>query len=178
MGCHLCGASSFKRSVLYVTVQIQYKVLIIDANRILFFRKSATMQDPLQKDPAPEPLRTILLDNGARLDILDESCPLVGDRWQVTAVFRLTIPVSEAVLAGGSAHLNLAEVRRRIGDAVTFEKRLERNFIGDDEKDALLAEMIRRYLDGVLGYIANPAFARNYLLKRYAEALNKAQLRP
>ena len=136
------------------------------------------MQDPLQKNPAPEAIRTILLENGPRLDILDASCPLVGDRWQVAAVFRLTIPVSEAVLAGGSVHLNLADVRRRIGEALTFEKRLERNFIAVDEKDALLTDMVRRYLDGVLGYIANPAFARNYVLQRYDEALNKARLRP
>ena len=136
------------------------------------------MQDPLQKDPAPEAIRTILLVNGARLDILDASCPLVGDRWQVAAVFRLTIPVSEAVLAGGSVHLNLADVRRRIGEAVTFEKRLERNFIAVDEKETLLTGMVRRYLDGALGYLSNPAFARNYALQQYAEARNKARLRP
>ncbi|RLB99211.1 MAG: hypothetical protein DRH76_00465 [Deltaproteobacteria bacterium] len=115
------------------------------------------------------------LDDGIRLEVIDASRPLVGDRWLVAAVFRLVIPVDAVLPAGGSADPAPEQVRGLIGDPVVFEKRLERTFIDADQREAILQDMVRRYLDGVRAYISRPAFARNYVLKQYAEALERAR---
>ena len=125
----------------------------------------------------PQVVQTLALESGACLEVIDASRHLAADRWRVSAVFRLTVPVSESVLAGGSAHLELAEVRRRIGDRVVFEKRLDRTFVAADERERLFARTVSGYLDGVLDYLGRPAFARNLVMRRYREALLPATSR-
>ena len=127
-------------------------------------------------DSALQAVQTLVLENGARLEVFDASRHLAADRWQVNAVFRLTVPVSESVVAGGSAHLELAELRRRIGEQVVFEKRLERTFIAAGEKNRLFAATVSGYLDGALKYISRPDFARNLVMHRYQEVLKQQTL--
>ena len=129
------------------------------------------MPETSQSNAAPAVIRSQPLENGTHLEVIDASRPLAADRWLVAAVFRLTIPVSESILAGGTAHLSLAEVRRRTGDTVVFEKRMERTFIAAKEKEALLEEMVGGYLSRNAGYLALPAFARNCVMRRYRDAL-------
>ena len=123
---------------------------------------------------APRPVREIALENGATLEVLDASRPLVGDRWQVAALFRLTVPVDRALADAGAQGPDPAAVRRLVGDTVRFEKRMERIFVPNEEKDSCFDELVRRYLDGNLGYLGRPAFARNCVLRHYREARRKA----
>jgi hypothetical protein len=129
------------------------------------------MSQPSIQNASPQVVQTLALENGACLEVIDASRPLAGDRWQVNAVFRVTVPVIEAVLAGGSAHLELGEVRRRVGDRVVFEKCLERTFIAAQEKDLLFDRTVARYLEGALDYLSRPTFARNLVMRRYQQAL-------
>lgn len=120
-------------------------------------------------------IKTETMDGGIRLEVMDASRPLVGDRWRVAAVFRLVIPVDAALAAGGATAPDPGRIRSLIGDPVVFEKRLERTFIDAGQKEEILQDMVRRYLDGARGYISRPVFARNYILKRYGEALKKGR---
>ena len=120
-------------------------------------------------------IETEMLDDGIRLEVFDGSRPLVGDRWQVAAVVRLVIPVDAVLAAGASDEPDPSEISALTGDPVVFEKRLERTFVSADQKKEILQEMVRGYLDGARAYLSRPAFARNYILKRYAEAVRKAR---
>jgi hypothetical protein len=129
-----------------------------------------TAQPP--SNPVRKTVQIIPFETGAHLEVIDATRPLAGDRWQVAAVFRLVIPVHEALLAG-AAEAEFKEIRRRLGDRIAFEKRLERIFIAEDRKDAIFRNMVRGYLEGALRYLSRPAFARNYVLRRYADARRK-----
>ena len=115
------------------------------------------------------------LGGGVRLEVIDASRPLVGDRWLVAAVFRLLIPVDGVLTAGGGTDPAPEQVRGLIGDPVVFEKRLERTFIDADQKDQVLQDMVDSYLDGSRVYFSKPMFVRNFVLKQYAEARKKAR---
>jgi hypothetical protein len=122
-----------------------------------------------------EPIRSETLDGDMLLEVYDASRHLAGDRWRVAAVFRLVIPVAAALPPGASATAGPEEIRRLLGDPVVFEKRLAHTFIEADRKDEVMQEMVQRYLDGVRRYMVRPAFARNYVLRRYADALQKSR---
>lgn len=136
------------------------------------------MSEEVSEGLSPRPVRKIPLENGATLEVLDASRPMVGDRWQVAALFRMTIPVDRALADAGAEGPDPAEVRRLVGDTVRFEKRMERTFVPNEEKDTCFDDLVRRYLDGNLGYLGRPAFARNCVRRQYVEARRKAGWHP
>lgn len=133
------------------------------------------MSERTDKPLSPVSLRTVSLDNGATLEVLDASRVMVGDRWQVAALFRMTIPVAETIAAGETGGIDPEDARRRLGGTVVFEKRMERTFIANEEKQACLDGLVQRYLEGNLAYLQRPVFARNVLRRRYAEARRQAE---
>ena len=122
----------------------------------------------------PVCVKRLKLKNGTELEILDASRPLAGDRWQVAAVFRVTIPITSEMLSGSKTPADVAEIRRLLGERLVFEKRLERTFIDKSAREETFEQMVDSYLEGSLGYISKPAFPRNYVLKQYAEAVRKS----
>jgi hypothetical protein len=122
----------------------------------------------------PVCVKQLKLENGTELEILDASRPLAGDRWQVAAVFRLTIPITSEMFSGTKTPDDVAEIRRLLGERLVFEKRLERTFIDKGAREKTFEQLVDSYLEGALEYISKPAFARNYVLKRYAEAVRKS----
>ncbi len=132
------------------------------------------MEDRADRDSGQATVQAMALDSGARLEVIDASRPLTGDRWRVEAIVRLTIPVSEEILGGDEPGAGLQEVRQRLGAQVSFEKRLERTFVAADQKAGCFREMVEGYLKRAAGYLSRPAFARSYVRRRYAEEVKKA----
>jgi hypothetical protein len=126
----------------------------------------------------PVCIKQLALENGTELEIRDASRPLAGDRWQVAAVFRLTVPITSEMLSGSRTPADVAEIRRLFGERLVFEKRLERTFIDKSAREKTFEQMVDSYRQRALQYISKPAFARNYVLKQYAEAVRKSTWYP
>ena len=98
-------------------------------------------------------LEKITLENGLELNIYDGCRTIAGDRWFVSVTARIEIPVDED------------EFRSALGDHVVFEKKMERNFISQDEKPKLLAEISSSLVGAISKYLALPDFPRKYVLR-------------
>ena len=72
-------------------------------------------------------IKTIDLENGLQLNVYDASRKLVGDRWLVSLVVRMDVPVTEALKKNGRQPTeNVDEIKDVLGDSVLFEKKREK----------------------------------------------------
>ena len=77
--------------------------------------------------------KSVEMENGLTLEIWNKSKVIAGDRWKVSVVARVEVPLAKAFEKIGEAFPDsLVQVRDLIGDSAVFEKKMERFFI--DEK--------------------------------------------
>lgn len=110
-------------------------------------------------------IETKILANGLELSIYDASRKIAGDRWYVALVARVVVPVQ------GTDVLSVDDAQRALGDTVVFEQRRERNFIGNNEKQAVFDNLYQTFTSGTGIYVARHDFPARFIKKRFAECL-------
>jgi hypothetical protein len=119
-------------------------------------------------------IKTIDLTNGMRLCFFDGSRRLAGDRWLVSLIIRMEIPVAEVwINDGGKSKESVDEIKKVLGEKVLFEQKRERIFVGESEKQTAFEELYDFFIDSVLGYLSNKAFPKRYVLKKYKEKVER-----
>ena len=120
-------------------------------------------------------IKTMDLKNGIRLDFYDCSRRLAGDRWLVSLIVRMKIPVTEVFTHHDSSSTELVkEMRNLLGEGVLFEQKRERIFVDEDRKDEVFKELHDNFLNNTLHYLSNEKFPGRYVLKRYKEEVKKS----
>ncbi len=115
-------------------------------------------------------IKTVQLKNNIKIDIYDESKKLAGDRWLVTLLARMDIPVDDALFINEQQpDQNIDDIKSVIGDRIVFEQKRERIFIDEQEKDALLSTMMDQFEANTLPYMSRPDFPGKYILKKYKD---------
>ena len=110
------------------------------------------------------------LKNGLTVQLLDASRPIAGDRWFVSVIARMEIPVTLETLGNTrNQDLDLNEVLDLLGGTVLFEQKQERNFIGITEKEGVMEKMMSSFSALAESYFSHPEFAGNYILKQFME---------
>ncbi len=111
------------------------------------------------------------LANGVVIRFYDESRRVAGDRWQVTVRYDVVVSVSETFwsLVSGEPEL-IEEIRAALGAEIVLTNVNERNFISEDEKEALVAEIVSRIRNNIFGYLADPEFPECYFKRCFKEA--------
>ncbi|MFP4474201.1 MAG: hypothetical protein ACLFOY_01490 [Desulfatibacillaceae bacterium] len=118
----------------------------------------------------------IRLDNGLELTLLDKSFIITSDRWNVVLLVRVPVPAHRVLDGTDAAGPTPGDIAEAMGDPVVFEKKLERIFIDEGEKQEVLDEMVDSFLETTRVYLSNPGFAKRFLLRRYAEEGKRRQL--
>jgi len=119
-------------------------------------------------------IKTMDLKNGMHLKFYDNSRKLAGDRWLISLIIRMEIPVAEvSINDGGKSMESVDEIKKVLGEKVLFELKRERIFVGESEKQAVFEEVYDFFIDSVLGYLSNKAFPKRYVLKKYREKVKK-----
>ncbi len=114
--------------------------------------------------------KSVEMENGLTLEIWNKSKVIAGDRWKVSVVARVEVPLAKAFEKIGEAFPDsLAQMRDLIGDFAVFEKKMDRFFIDEREKDELKRELVESLFETVLPYISKPKFAKRFLLAEYAK---------
>ncbi len=113
-------------------------------------------------------IKTMDLKNGMQLKFYDNSRKLAGDRWLISLIVRMEIPVTEISIE------NVDEIKDMLGEKVLFEQKRERIFVDESEKETVFEEVYDFFIDSVLGYLSNKAFPKRYVLKKYREKVKKA----
>jgi hypothetical protein len=122
-------------------------------------------------------IKTLDLKNGLQLKIYDASRNLVGDRWMVSLIARMEIPVTE-VLEKTDPRLkeDANEIKDALGERVMFEQKREKIFVDTAERDMVFDGMYDIFLDSSLDYLSRETFPKHYILKKYKEHIKKASL--
>ncbi len=119
-------------------------------------------------------IKTVNLKNGLRLEVVDNSRRIAGDRWQVVMTVLIDIPVKMLATVDGEQHdLNIEEVISLIGENVRFEQKKERNFIDENRKDDVFNGLIDSFLFNSVDYVSNPDFPKRYILRQYKDQLKR-----
>ncbi len=119
-------------------------------------------------------IKTIDLENSMQLNILDGSRKLAGDRWLVTMIARIEIPVSEVLIQDGQqSKENVEAIIKVLGEKVLFEQKRERIFVVETEKETIFEEVYDIFLNSTLTYLSNKKFPQRYVLKKYREESEK-----
>jgi len=113
-------------------------------------------------------IKKIELDNGLTLEFIDVSRKVAGDRYQVVLRTRVAVPVEEKWFPEDDpAQPGLADIIKKVGGAVEFVQKKERNFVDEKEKSAVLTDIIAVAEDYGIRYLGHPDFPRKLILKKY-----------
>jgi hypothetical protein len=119
---------------------------------------------------APELIERVHLQNGLVLELWDQSRPLAGDRWFVSLLAKVEIPVRaeyfSTVEEGEQAYQDLVAA---YGNPITFTQEKVRHFVDEKDIKATLATLCQRFKDNLVSYLANPKFASLFALKKYGD---------
>jgi hypothetical protein len=119
-------------------------------------------------------IKTMDLENGMQLNFYDNSRKLAGDRWLISLIVRMEIPVAEVSINDeGKSMESVDEIKKVLGEKVVFEQKRERIFVNESEKQAVFQELYDFFIDSVLGYLSNKAFPKRYVLKKYREKVER-----
>ena len=122
-------------------------------------------------------IKTLDLKNGLQLNVYDASRKLVGDRWLVSLIVRMDVPVRETLKQNNREEINkLNEIKELLGDSVLFEQKRERIFIDAVEKETVFKELCDMFLNSALEYLSRDIFPKQYILKKYEEEIKKKSL--
>jgi len=119
-------------------------------------------------------MKTMELTNGLKLDFYDVSRKLAGDRWYVGMIVRIDIPLNDFLLTNQQfSGYTDKEIRKALGESVTFQQKRERHYIDEREKDALLKGLMDSFIKSTLNYFSHPDFPGNYVLKEFQASLKE-----
>jgi hypothetical protein len=113
-------------------------------------------------------LQSIALKNHLLLKIFDTSKKIAGDRWLVSIIATVDIPLS--TIKNMIPKSQFAEFQELLGDSVSFSKKTERNFIDEKEKDAMVHELVDSFLQSALEYLSREQFPEKLLMRQFVKA--------
>jgi len=126
-------------------------------------------------------VKTIGLKNNLWLKIYDHSKKMAGDRWLVSMIAQVDIPVSSVT---ESLH-NLQhdpdsdkdEILKLLGSTVTFEQKRERFFIDESKKESVFNEVCDHFVKSTINYLSHPDFPKKFVIMKLKEKKKKDLLK-
>ncbi len=119
-------------------------------------------------------IETVALGNGLTLKIFEASRPIAADRWHILLIARVEVPLDRIDFGNkASTCPDREELGRIIGNGVAFEQRQERNFVDQEEKEAVLKSLSTSLTASIAGYLSHPDFAARLALKEYIRRKNQ-----
>jgi hypothetical protein len=119
-------------------------------------------------------LESYELPNGLTADVYDYSRKLAGDRWLVGLIIRIDVEVRESDFDRFENGKELFEkFKEENGSSVTFEMTKERNFIDQQEKDKIFAELLKSIKENTMKYMGHEKLADRFRRKKLAEFIER-----
>ena len=115
------------------------------------------------------------IGNVMAMNFIDHSRKIAGDRWLVELVGEMDIPITQNLWAAVSENdaILLDCIRKKLGGRLRFSISRIRNFVADNEKEAVLNELLSRFEENILPYMDKPDFVQKLFMKNFNEARNK-----
>lgn len=109
------------------------------------------------------------LDNGIHLTYWDDSKITAGDRWMIRLKCVAAMPLEDWMLHTlDSGSPEDAFVTDNLGGSLVQEIVMERIFVAEKEKEAVLVELQQRVKENILSYLGKEDFVQKLFLKKSA----------
>ncbi len=109
-----------------------------------------------------------------KLNFYDVSRKLAGDRWYVGMIAQIDIPLTDSLLTNQPlSNYSAEEIRNALGETIRFQKKMDRHFIAEGEKDALVQGLVDSYIKSSLSYLSHPNFSIKYVHKEFTAHLKQ-----
>lgn len=117
-------------------------------------------------------IKPLCLKNNLLIHFHDRSKKIAGDRWHVSLVARIEIPIQESDFTHISQEkIDITDIKRQLGDQVVFEQKREKVFVGENEKDSLIKKMIDTFRLDMVPYLSRMDFPGKYVVREYRKSL-------
>ncbi|MBI5590918.1 MAG: hypothetical protein HY881_10600 [Deltaproteobacteria bacterium] len=117
-------------------------------------------------------LNTVSLENDLLISFYDESRKIAGDRWQVVLTARIQILTDQVQFTRMDPEKR-SEILQVVGENINYEKKLIRNFVGEEQKEETVTALYESFLQITRPYFSHRQFAERFVLKTYADSLDK-----
>jgi hypothetical protein len=119
---------------------------------------------------SPKLIERITLPNGLVLELLDQSRVMAGDRWLVSLLARIEVPISpEYFITMGHSEQAYRDLVSAYGDPLVFTQEKVRYFVDKKDYQEVLTGICQRLKDTLVPYLGNPKFASQFVLKKYGD---------
>ncbi|MCM2284314.1 MAG: hypothetical protein NDI81_06010 [Desulfobacula sp.] len=113
-------------------------------------------------------IKTIELENGHALVLSDLSRKISEDAYVVLMKASMEIKIEKELFINDPLpDFKFQDILSVLGDKTVYEYKMERNFILNREKDAVLAHMVDTYIKNLGQYVGKPGFPGKFVLKEY-----------
>jgi hypothetical protein len=113
-------------------------------------------------------IRELELDNGLTMQLLEQSKKVAGDRYFVSLVARMTIPVeSQWFGPSDQAEQQVRSIASALGRSVVFEKKMDRNFVDEEEKERIVLDFCHSIEFHTAKYYGHRDFPKKFILQQY-----------
>lgn len=104
--------------------------------------------------------------NGLRLELFDVSRHYFGGYWRLSIEARCLVPLSTA---GIEDPVRLEELRRQLGDPVSFVRSVEQMAVPPEQVATTRAVLQERLLAQLVPLLEHPDFAARFLAREYQQ---------
>ena len=113
-------------------------------------------------------VNTVTLKNNLKLNFYDASKKIAEGRYYVSLIIRMNVVVKPEMFSDNKIKdATYDEIIAIIGDMITFEKKRERNFISETDKDNIFKEMCDSVLTHTSLYYSREDFPQKFILSQY-----------
>lgn len=117
-----------------------------------------------------EILREVVLPNGLLVTVRDGSRHYFGGYWQVALEVTCPVPVRDTLFADVA---EAAAVRDMLGESVQFVRRLERMAVPDNQRAAVMQQLLERFESVQLPFLGAEHFAERFVRSEYRQRLKR-----
>lgn len=121
-------------------------------------------------------VKAMELGNNLKLIIYDNSKKMAGDRWLVSLIARIKIPVDPNSELFSDPEYSKEEIDRLLGSEVIFEKKRERFFIDEKNKKIVFNELCDSFVNNTISYLSHPDFPKKFVVIKLKEKKKRAFL--
>lgn len=119
-------------------------------------------------------IRELELDNGLTMQLFERSKKVAGDRYFVSLVARMTIPVeSQWFGQSDKTEQQAKNIASTLGRSVVFEKKMDRNFVDEEEKERMALDFCNSIEFHTAKYYGHRDFPKKFILQQYEKVIKR-----
>ncbi|MFO7886047.1 MAG: hypothetical protein R6U68_14620 [Desulfobacteraceae bacterium] len=115
-------------------------------------------------------IRQQRLENGEFLEIFDLSRRISDDAFIVRMKAEINIQIKgDMFLREELNGISIQDIIDKLGPTVAYVYEAERNFIMEQDREAVFQSLVDTFFDNIVPYLSKPVFPKKMILKKFSD---------